>query len=344
MQTRRTFLKIMTASAAFILPLVNWPMRLIGEIEKKLSDPEAKLTLPEEADAAALPAWEQALRRSALDDIITLSASGMEGRRAGTAGDGKAAAYLIQQLKSLGLKPLGEGENSYAQAFTVPPTALQKVNGRLVFRPDENGGLRAPSSNLIAVLPGEEEEKILLSAHFDHLGIYQGNIYPGANDNASGVGCVLDVMRQLVREQAKPRKTIVVAFWSGEEMGFVGSDYFVNYPTFPLSTLKGVLNADTVANGDLGSFALWAENNNLVVSALQTAAQTCNATAPIVASDGHNSDHISFASVGIPAATLMSKEWLNQNHTPEDTFSIIKPDQLKLATAIIDQAVRTLAF
>lgn len=343
MQTRRAFIKTLAGMIAFALPLIKKPTELIAGIESRLPEPAAKLTLPHTADQDTLPIWEAALERSALDDIITLSDPKIEGRRAGTAGDGRASGYLLQQLTSLGLKPLGE-DNSYTQVFTVPPTVLKKVGNRMVFRPGAENGLRSPSTNLIAALEGEEEDKILISAHMDHLGVDAGLLYPGANDNASGVGCVLDVVRQLVREKVKPKKTIVVAFWGAEEMGFVGSDYFVNHPTFSLSTLKAVLNADTVGNGDIGSFALWAINDNAAVNAFRTAAGTVKATVPIIPTDGHNSDHISFANVGIPAATLMTKEWLTDNHTPEDILNIIKPDQLKLATTIIDQAVRSLAL
>jgi len=287
----------------------------------------------------------ESLNRTAMDDILALTGTEMEGRKAGSIGEVRATEYLSSQLSMLGLKPMGDPETGFTQAFTIPPVIEIRVNGRLTFRGGETKQLRTPSVNLLGALIGENPaEVIILSAHYDHLGIFEGQVYPGANDNASGVGCVLDVMRRILREGKTPKRTIVLAFWSAEEMGFVGSQAFVRSATFPLHQIRAVLNVDTVGNGMVGDFALWADGNNLAFQAIREAAAEAGASAQKTSQAAHNSDSISFNSAGIPAVTLLARDWLDKNHTTEDTIALIKPEQIQVAAEIVYRAVRSLAF
>jgi Zn-dependent M28 family amino/carboxypeptidase len=281
-----------------------------------------------------------------MEDIVALTTPEMEGRRAGLVGEGRASQYLAKELSMLGLKPMGDRGESFAHVFTIPPVRESVVGGRLTFAAGSIGALRTPSMNLLGGLMGEkEDEVILLSAHYDHLGIYHGEVYPGANDNASGVGCILDVLRRLIRENRTPKKTIVFAFWSAEEMGFVGSNAFVNSPSFPLKQIQAVINVDTIGNGSVGEFALWAEGErNLAIQTIKKAATEAGASVIHSPNGGHNSDQVSFAQAGIPAVTLLARDWLQNNHTPEDTAGNIKIEQLQLATEIVYRAVKMLAF
>ncbi|WP_041276615.1 M28 family metallopeptidase [Desulfosporosinus acidiphilus] len=346
MQTRRTFLKTLLGLGAVLFPWSIFPARMGEFVKTELGHPSAELQLPPEIKTKInKESNSESLRRTAMDDIIVLSAPVMQGRRAGSVGEAKASEYLTLQLSLLGLKPMGIPKAGFAQAFTIPPVTETKVNGRLTFRPGRYSDLRIPSANLVGGLRGEKEsEIILISAHYDHLGIFEGHLYPGANDNASGVGCILDVIRRILREGKIPKRTIVIAFWSAEEMGFVGSQAFVNNPPFPLHQIKAVLNVDTVGNGVMGDFALWGNGENVAVKAIQQAAAICGASAPITPTAGHNSDSVSFAAAGIPAVTIMTRDWLDKNHTPEDTPAILKPEQIHLASEIIYEAVHILAF
>ena len=348
MQSRRGFLKILLGFGAILLPWSIIPgrwadmMNALGHSTVDLKLPAVAEPQPKKMTTAATP---ESLKLTALDDIQALTAPEMQGRKAGSVGEAKAAAYIAEQLGALGLKPLGDRQAGFLQAFTIPPVIETKVNGRLTFRAGAESGLRFPSANLLGSLPGEKEnEVVVISAHYDHLGIYEGNVYPGANDNASGVGCILDVLRRILREGNPPQRTLVLAFWSAEEMGFVGSHAFVKDPTFPLNNIKAVLNADTVGNGTPGDFALWGDAGSLAVKAVQQAAAACGSSAPVTPTGGHNSDSVSFLAAGIPAVTLMTGAWLNQNHTPEDTPAMINTAQLSLASEIMYRAVKTLAF
>lgn len=344
MQTRRAFIKLILGLGASVLPWSFLPQRLSQRVRDELGRPPVELLLPVATQQGQKIDLES-LNRTAMEDIYVLAAPDMQGRKAGSAGEAKAADYLAAQLSMLGLRPMGDPNTGFIQAFTIPPVIETRVNGRLTFRPGDAGKLRFPSVNLLGGLMGESTaEIIMLSAHYDHLGIFEGQLYPGANDNASGVGCILDVMRRLLREGQVPKRTLVIAFWSAEEMGFVGSQAFVQAAPFPIQQIKAVLNVDTVGNGMIGNFALWAEGENIAVDALRQAALECGASALVVPSAGHNSDHISFARAHIPAVTLLAKEWLTKNHTPEDTIAFVKPEQISLASEMIYRAVHTLAF
>ncbi|MDI6813091.1 MAG: M20/M25/M40 family metallo-hydrolase [Desulfitobacteriaceae bacterium] len=353
MSTRRTFLKTMVAASAFFLPWTHWPkhweaMLAAWSVEAKvhltqheppLANPTADSGLAAHPTAGSSSAAHVELAR----DIAALASPQCEGRKAGTAGEAKAAQYLMAEMRELGLKPVTGA--SYIQAFTLPPMTERRVGGRLTFQAGAAAGegLRAPSANLLGFLPGERGDEImLLSAHYDHLGLFEGERYPGANDNASGVACVMRVLRRLLQAEVPPKRTLLVAFWSGEEMGFLGSKAFVQNPPLPLVDIKAVLNVDTVGNGQKGDFALWAYDNNAVVKALQAAAKTQGASAPLVPGGGHNSDQISFAQVGIPAATLMARAWLENNHTVKDVPDFVNKDQIQLASEVVYEATLNL--
>lgn len=346
MQSRRVFLKLLLGFGAVALPWTGWPIKLKNVLEPLGSSPQVKLYSQPAQSQPDIFVQVESLSRTAMDDIVALTAPEMEGRRAGLPGEGRASQYLAKELSLLGLKPMGDRGESYAHVFTIPSVKETVIGGRLTFGSGPTGMLRSPSMNLLGGLMGEkQEEAILLSAHYDHLGTYQGEVYPGANDNASGVGCILDVVRRLMRERETPKRTLVFAFWGAEEMGFVGSNAFVNSPSFPLNTIKAVINVDTVGNGMIGNFGLWSEGeNDIAFKTLQKAAAQAGASAVLTPNNGHNSDQVSFARVGIPAVTLMARDWLQNNHTPQDTAGQIKVEQVELATEIVYQAVRELAF
>ncbi len=111
--------------------------------------------------------------------------------------------------------------------------------------------------NVIGVLPGEgplAEETLLLGAHYDHLGFggpgarggAARDIFNGADDNASGVAVLLEIGRQLAARKIAPRRRIVLVAFSGEELGMVGSNFYVAHPLFPLDKTIAMLNFDMV--------------------------------------------------------------------------------------------------
>ncbi len=141
--------------------------------------------------------------------IITLSSDKMEGRRAGSDGIEKATQYIESEFERIGLSKY-DTLNSYRQNFDFYGMSF---------------------NNVVGVLKGKSlsNEFIIISAHYDHLGIdYEmdgDNIYNGANDNASGVTAVLTLAEYFKKSDVNERSIIFIAF-TGEEMGLRGSRYF----------------------------------------------------------------------------------------------------------------------
>ena len=146
--------------------------------------------------------------------LYTLASDQMQGRKAGTPGIEKAASYIETEFKKIGLT-FYDTLNSYRQTFTIKSK-------------EENKDIT--TSNIIGVLVGKskKEEYVIISAHYDHLGINGASgdsIFNGANDNASGVTGVLTLAKYFKEKNINERTIIFVAF-TAEEMKMLGSKYF----------------------------------------------------------------------------------------------------------------------
>ena len=146
--------------------------------------------------------------------LYTLAADNMEGRKSGTPGIEKAAVYIEDEFKKIGLSTFGDLE-SYRQTFTFKNRRTKED---------------ITSSNIIAVLEGKskKDEYVIISAHYDHLGMKKSGagdlIYNGANDDASGVTGVLALAAYF--KKVGHERTIVFAAFTAEEMGLIGSTHF----------------------------------------------------------------------------------------------------------------------
>jgi len=148
--------------------------------------------------------------------LYTLASDEMEGRGTGTRGIEKAAVYIENEFKRIGLATFQDLE-TYRQTFTFENRRTQK---------------KITASNIIGVLEGKskKDEFVVVSAHFDHLGIRKttgqlDSIYNGANDNASGVTGVL-TLAEYFKNRGTNERTIVFVAFTGEEMGLKGSTHF----------------------------------------------------------------------------------------------------------------------
>jgi Zn-dependent M28 family amino/carboxypeptidase len=146
--------------------------------------------------------------------LYILAADDMQGRQSGTAGIEKAAVYIEDEFKKIGLSTFGDLEN-YRQTFTFKN---RRTNEDIT------------SSNIIGVLEGKskKDEYVIISAHYDHLGMKKSGdgdlIYNGANDDASGVTGVLALAAYF--KETGHERTIVFAAFTAEEMGLIGSTHF----------------------------------------------------------------------------------------------------------------------
>lgn len=342
MMTGRTFLKIICGIGVIVFIWAALPQDIAGKINTKLLIDGTNLETLEASGQLpkAQTKEESTLTQKAIEDIKVLASPEMEGRRAGTTGETRASLYLIKQLQLLNLQELGE--KGYFQLFTIPPMEERFIGGRAHFRPSPQG-LKMPSCNILAGLDGKKkDEKVILSAHYDHLGIFDGQLNAGANDNASGVGVVLEIMRRLIKDQQnglKPEKSVIVVFWGAEEMGYRGSQHFVTHPTIPLEQIKGVINLDSVGNGTSNDFIIWTNHDNKLVKKTQKIGNSKDADIKVQEKHSNFSDEISFSKTSIPSLTILSKEWLTGNHTPKDDITGINEEKLDLISDIVYQLI-----
>ena len=276
--------------------------------------------------------------------IEKLSSKEFQGRRAGTKGEGETVLYLAQELKKYQIKPWGN-DDTYFQTFPLPVTDLRQAGKRTEFYiKDNNNGSRLMADNVLGLIESRNnpEEYILLSAHLDHLGVWQNELYPGANDNASGVAAVLEIARILKSQSNSLPYSVIIAFWSGEEMGLLGSKYFVNNPLVDFPKIKLGINLDSIGMGADNEFILWCEQETKEVERLiGILTQEDQITIMKEDSGEHSSDHKPLATKGIPAVTLLAKDWLVDNHTPRDTLTKINLAKVALLAQKIAELLTT---
>jgi hypothetical protein len=200
--------------------------------------------------------------------------------------------------------------------------------------------------NVVTVIPGSDAklkaEFIAIGAHLDHLGMGErhsmggaearGQVHPGADDNASGTAMVVELARML--KGAKPRRSILLLNFGGEEEGLLGSQYWVQHPTEPLTSVKFMLNFDMVGRLDLKNPKLMMGGLGAPKSAMEGAQRFVPKGFQVVADVGAavgGSDHMSFSQAKIPTFFFFTGLH-GEYHRPTDTADRINyPGMVKLA-------------
>jgi hypothetical protein len=176
-----------------------------------------------------------------LGDVKTLASPAMAGRKTGTPGGKLARDYILARFRELGLEPaFGKG---YEQPFRFVP-----FRGVMFWR-KSFWGPHPPIDgvNVAGIVRGTVDPAhfLVVSAHYDHLGIRDGKLYPGADDNASGVATMLAAARWF--RAHPPKHSILFVAFDGEERGLKGSEAFVAAPPVPLAQMLVDLNFDMVS-------------------------------------------------------------------------------------------------
>jgi len=185
------------------------------------------------------------------NDVTFLASDELEGREIGTEGEKKAASYLADRFKAIGLAPAGT--DSYTQVFEVTPAQNPHEQAKVGAGGDS---LTIVGTNIVGMIDNPGDEIIIIGAHFDHLGyggvssLYRGDslVHNGADDNASGVAVMIQLAELLKSEQLQ--KDILFIGFSGEEEGLWGSNYFSKNPTIDLSKVSAMINMDMVGKLD----------------------------------------------------------------------------------------------
>ena len=116
---------------------------------------------------------------------------------------------------------------------------------------------RAASSNVVGVLEGSDPrlkgETIVFGGHFDHEGVWDGKVYPGADDNGSGTVGVIELARAFARNAERPRRSLVFAVFAAEERGLLGSYFYAANPPRPFAATRAVINFDMIGRNEAPS-------------------------------------------------------------------------------------------
>jgi len=264
--------------------------------------------------------------RTALDDtaqinrdITYLASDALEGRGTGTPGNDSAAAYIARLYASLKLAPAEPSTGrdgcptEFTEGFRCSPPYMQRFNAKSIAAAHAGLPSSLPTQNVVAVIPGTDpvlaKQYVVVGGHYDHLGRNAFSsmdpdsgtvIRHGADDNASGTAAVMTIARLFAKHPTK--RSILLVNFSGEELGVLGSQYFVEHPPVPDESMIAMLNFDMVGR---------LREDKLIVQGLGTATQLRPLVDSVNTAVGHfqlagmddgygPSDHSSFYGAGVP--------------------------------------------
>jgi hypothetical protein len=262
-----------------------------------------------------------------LDDIRFLTEDGLQGRMTGSAGADSAASYLARRFSQVGLQPAAGG---WFQSFTVGRDAPARNSqaGTLVGR------------NVVGILPGHDpvlrNQTVVLGAHYDHLGRggfgsldpdSTGFIHNGADDNASGAAALIQVAARLAA--SPPARTVVFIAFSGEELGLLGSAYYVKQPIYPLAGTLAMVNLDMVGRLRNGRLIVYGARSAKEFPALLDSLNWYADFDLKAQGDGYGpSDHSSFYAAKKPVLHLFT-DLHEDYHRTTDDWQKVNYDGLK---------------
>lgn len=246
-----------------------------------------------------------------LKHVKSLSSDAFEGRRTGTKGALKARKYIINQFHALSVKPLGK---TYEQPFS--------------FR---RKGKDFEASNVLGLIKGTEYPKkyIVISAHYDHEGIKNGEIYNGADDNASGVSALFSFAEFFKKNP--PKHSVILAAFDAEELGLKGSKYFVNYTNILPRDILLNINMDMISRSEGNELFVSGASDNKTLKLITSCCKYSNKIKVTAGHDGYDglenwtyaSDHANFHKKGIPFL-YFGVEDHEDYHEPTDDFENIQ--------------------
>jgi len=184
--------------------------------------------------------------------LYIVASDEMEGRDTGTPGQKKAGEYLINQYKAMGIS-YPKGATTFYQP--IPSEFFKKQ-----FSPK-----LGDSENIWAFVEGSEkpDEVLVISAHYDHVGMKNGEVYNGADDDGSGTVALLEIasaFQKAKKEGKGPKRSILFLHVTGEEHGLHGSRFYAENPLFPIANTIANINIDMIGRRGYGK----EDNNNYV--------------------------------------------------------------------------------
>ncbi|WP_309641379.1 M28 family metallopeptidase [Flavobacterium sp.] len=277
-----------------------------------------------------------------LKTLLTVVASDeMEGRETGSEGQKKAGRYLIEQYKNNGI-PFPKGATDYYQHI---PAAYLNAKHK------EN---LSDSENIWAFIEGSEKpnEIVVVSAHYDHVGVKNGEVYNGADDDGSGTVALVEIAQAFEKAKKEghgPKRSILILHVTGEEHGLHGSRFYSENPLFPLANTVADVNIDMIGRHD--EFHPNSSNYIYLIGSDYLSFDLFNVCEAMNKQYAHldidykyndrsdpnrfyyRSDHYNFAKNGIPSVFLFTGTHADY-HQPGDEVSKIEFDALAKRTQL----------
>lgn len=281
--------------------------------------------------------------------LRVLAADSLEGRATATPGAARAARLIADAMRQMQLVPAGD-----SGFFQRVPLVRQDSGQTFALAPSTDQAT-AMDVNVVGVLPGSDsalkEQAVIVGAHFDHIGIGAAvagdSIYNGADDDASGVVAVLAVARALTAGPL-PRRTVIFLLTTGEEVGLLGTRWYIAHPVVPLTRTVANLQIEMIGRPDSlvgGVGAAW-----LTGYERSTVGDLIRREWIPIAPDPRprqnffeRSDNIAFAREGIPAHTLSSFGLHADYHAPSDEVKQIDFAHMSRVVSAATRLVRLLA-
>ena len=241
-----------------------------------------------------------------------------------------AREYLIRQLDSLRLAPL---DSVRLQPFSViNPMKKRKLNGQ----------------NILAAIPGTEADSswVIVTAHYDHVGVGDKGVYNGADDNASGTCALLAIGEHFISKP--PKHNVLLVWFDGEETGLIGSKSFVDNLPLPKESIIANINCDMVGRNKKDEIYLCGEKHH---PELFAALEGIEDESPLIVLRGHDgsdrkddwtyaSDHANFHREGIPFCYIGVEDHPDYHRTTDDFDKInsaFYQSAVDLCIAIVDR-------
>ena len=268
-----------------------------------------------------------------LEDLRVLSADDMQGRQAGTAGGEKARAYVAERFKASGIQPFGE---SYTHPFTFS-------SGR------GEAAAERKAANVLGFIAGTQSSSryIVVSAHYDHIGVRNGEVFNGADDNASGTAALFAIAKYFSAN--RPANSLLFAAFDAEESGIRGARAFVTKPPVAAGALVLNVNIDMIGRDpDDKLFVVGTHQQPFLRPYIDTIA----ASVPVKLIAGHDnpnepgvedwtrsSDHVAFCQAKIPCLYFGVEDFGN-HHKSSDDYETMTHDFYVRAVETIIAAIK----
>lgn len=269
--------------------------------------------------------WLKNIRISDDDFGVRIPVAAIDGKLAGRLIGEKHSIKTIQEKIDKTMKP---------RSF---PIAGKKISMAIYFKTEP-----IDAYNLVAKVEGSDpelkKEVVIVGAHYDHMGKkIRGQLYPGADDNASGTAGVIELARAFQNLQVKPKRSILFLLFTAEEKGLYGSRFYVDHPIFPVEKTRALINLDMIGRNNVDQVSMLGRYHYPKLWDIVDAANRASGNMEInFNAEGslRRSDQMPFLRKKIPSLYFNSG-YHDQYHRPEDTAVRIIPEKMEKIVRLV---------